>query len=389
MIRAKDTPVSHNLNQDTAIRVDDFRAINADNFADCGEDESASFLQSAFWSVFKSKTGWRAYYCRFSHTDAHESIPLYILCRSLPLGFSLAYIPHGPSSGLESLEPGQLLSSLAKALADQLPEKPLFFRFDLAWDMQTPQAELLSSAEYLKQYRLYRGTAVQVPDTVLLDLRQSEEEILAAMKPKWRYNIKLAAKKGILVSWSGKENLPVFMQLYRQTAQRDGIAIHTAEYYEKIFDIAARINEALHGNLIDVRLWIAEHEGDILAGIITLFYRGHAIYLYGASGNVKRNLMPAHALQWAAICAAKASGCQDYDFFGIPPNEDPNHPMAGLYKFKTGFGGRIVHRAGCYDAPVALFAYRVFKFMETARLYWHKNVKKRFVRKARQGSQSE
>lgn len=389
MIGESDTPVTQNQDQTADIRIDAFIAVNAENFADCAEDETSSFLQSAFWSVFKIKTGWRAYYCRFRLGDSHTSFPLFILCRNLALGFSIAYIPHGPSVCPESIEPGIFLSSLAKALANRLPEKTLFFRFDLAWDAQSAQSEMLSSSEYRKLHHLFRGTAVQVPDTVLLDLCQSEEEILAGMKPKWRYNIRLAEKKGVSVSWSGKDQLPIFMQLYRETAQRDGIAIHSSGYYEKIFEIAAQFNKALHENRADVRLWTASYNGEVLAGIITLFYRGHAFYLYGASGNAKRNLMPAHALQWAAICAAKEAGCCDYDFFGIPPDNDPNHPMAGLYKFKTGFGGRIVHRAGCYDAPITTLPYRVFMFMEKTRLYWHKNVKKHFVRKARQKTQSE
>lgn len=390
MIGESDRPVKHNKNQTADIHIDELLAVNAENFIDCAEDETSSFLQSAFWSVFKVNTGWRAYYCRFQLGDSQTSFPLFILCRYLVRGFSIAYIPHGPSVCPESIEPGIFLTSLAKALANRMPEKTFFFRFDLAWDAQSAQSEMLSSAEYRKLHHIFRGTAVQVPDTVLLDLCQSEEEILAGMKPKWRYNIRLAEKKGVSVSWSGKDQLSIFMKLYRETAQRDGIAIHSSGYYEKIFEIAAQFNKALHENRADLRLWIAaSSEREVLAGIITLFYRGHAFYLYGASSNIKRNLMPAHALQWSAICAAKKAGCYDYDFFGIPPQDDPNHPMAGLYKFKTGFGGKIVHRAGCYDVPIAILPYRVFIFLEKTRLYWHKNVKKHLTREARHKAQRE
>lgn len=389
MIAAKNEPVLYDLNQAVDVRIDLLKAINADNCFDCVEDETASFLQSAFWSLFKSETGWRAYYCRFSLNGEQASFPLFILCRNLGFGFTLAYVPHGPAFVPESIDPGIFLSRIARELIKWLPVRPLFFRFDLAWDAAMPQAVLLSSPQYLKRDHLFRGTAVQVPDTVLLDLRQSKEEILAGMKPKWRYNIRLAEKKGVVVSWSGKENLPIFMQLYRETAQRDGIAIHSAGYYERLFDIAERVNASFPHNKVDVRLWTARHGDDVIAGIITLFYHGQATYLYGASGNSKRNLMPAHALQWAALCAAKDAGCSVYDFFGIPPHDDPSHPMSGLYKFKTGFGGRVVHRAGCYDVPAALLPYRVFRGMENARLYWYKTVKKYFARKARKESKSE
>jgi lipid II:glycine glycyltransferase (peptidoglycan interpeptide bridge formation enzyme) len=128
-----------------------------------------------------------------------------------------------------------------------------------------------------------------------------------------------------------------------------------------------------------VAVWLATHESDVLAGIITIFISGQAVYLYGASSDLKRNLMPAYALQWAAIRAAKASGCAEYDFFGIPPGEDLGHAMAGLYLFKTGFGGRIVHRLGSVDLPVQPWAAAAFTSLERIRLFWHKKVMKRIA----------
>jgi lipid II:glycine glycyltransferase (peptidoglycan interpeptide bridge formation enzyme) len=114
------------------------------------------------------------------------------------------------------------------------------------------------------------------------------------------------------------------------------------------------------GRRPDLRLYIAEHEGDALAAAVTLFWGEDAVYLYGASADRKRNLMPAYLLQWTAMRGAKDAGCLRYDLFGIPPGDDPAHPMAGLYRFKTGFGGTIVHRPGSLDfalrpARAALF----------------------------------
>jgi lipid II:glycine glycyltransferase (peptidoglycan interpeptide bridge formation enzyme) len=113
-----------------------------------------------------------------------------------------------------------------------------------------------------------------------------------------------------------------------------------------------------------------------LASIITLFCGNEAVYLYGASSNEKRNLMPAYSLQWRAINDAIAFGCDRYDFYGIPPTNDESHPMHGLYRFKTGFGGSIVHRVGSYDIvlrPVLYFGYR---FAEGARSFWFKKIVK-------------
>ncbi|MGL4987163.1 MAG: lipid II:glycine glycyltransferase FemX, partial [Treponemataceae bacterium] len=104
-----------------------------------------------------------------------------------------------------------------------------------------------------------------------------------------------------------------------------------------------------------------------------------AVYLYGASSNEKRNLMPAYLLQWVAIKDAKESGCIQYDFYGIPPTDDINHPMHGLYRFKTGFGGRIVHRVGSFDIPFSIF-YLPFRLAESLRSFWFKKIKKIFAR---------
>jgi lipid II:glycine glycyltransferase (peptidoglycan interpeptide bridge formation enzyme) len=201
---------------------------------------------------------------------------------------------------------------------------------------------------------------VQAPDTVLIDLSSREEEILARMNAKWRYNIRLASRKGVTVRQAGEGELPVFYTLFQETARRDGIAIHSLDYYRTLF-VHGRDYPVTSGGQ-ELRLYLAEHEGEAVAAIITLFRGAEGIYLYGASSDRKRNLMASYALQWRAMRDARASGCQIYDLFGIPPSADPGHPMAGLYRFKTGFGGRIVHRPGSWDypcRPLGAFLFRI------------------------------
>ena len=169
------------------------------------------------------------------------------------------------------------------------------------------------------------------------------------MKSKWRYNIGLAKKKGVTVRQAGKEELEHFYTLLKETAQRDRIGIRSFNYYQTLFSHCQEYPQKGQ----EVVLYLAEHEGDILAGIVALFRGKEGIYLYGASSDHKRNLMAPYALQWQAMQDAKAKGCEEYDLFGIPPREDPDHPMVGLYRFKTGFGGRIIHRPGSWD-----YAYR-------------------------------
>jgi len=218
---------------------------------------------------------------------------------------------------------------------------------------------------------------VQPPDSTILDLDRSEEEILAGMKAKWRYNIRLAEKKGVIVSEEGRSGLDIFFGLYEETSRRDRIAIHPRAYYETLFEVAG---DQAGGEGADLRLWVARFEGEALAAIITLFYNGSATYLYGASSDSRRSLMPAYALQWSAIRAARSAGCSSYDFYGIPPRDDPDHPMGGLYRFKTGFGGRLVHYPGSWDFAYRPFLYGFWALAEALRSFWFKVALKRISR---------
>jgi lipid II:glycine glycyltransferase (peptidoglycan interpeptide bridge formation enzyme) len=193
------------------------------------------------------------------------------------------------------------------------------------------------------------------------------ESLMEQMKPKCRYNARLAIKKGVKVYQAGSEKVFDFYSLLKETALRDGIAIHNIEYYQDLLE-----NRWYSGEKPDLRLYFAEHQGDLIACIMTLFRGRDAVYLYGASSNIKRSFMAPYALQIKAMEDAKALGCEEYDLFGIPPNDDPAHPMSGLYRFKTGFGGKIINRYGCWDCPCRPMVYSVFRGVEEVR----KKVKK-------------
>jgi len=206
--------------------------------------------------------------------------------------------------------------------------------------------------------------------------------MLAAMRSKWRYNIHLAEKKGVVIHSYKAGNsdidkaIDIFYDLYKTTASRDGIAIHSKKYYQDLLLLSAA--ERRKNNAPLITLYTASHENDNLAAIITLFSKREAVYLYGASSNIKRNLMPAYLLQWTAINDAKAYGSSVYDFYGMPPSDDKNHPMYGLYLFKTGFGGNIVHRPGSIDIPLSPL-YKLYTMLETLRSFYHKKIKKIFA----------
>ncbi|GHV02458.1 peptidoglycan bridge formation protein FemAB [Spirochaetia bacterium] len=325
-------------------------------------DKAQSFLQSGFWGSFKARFGWNA---RAFLVDwgMFGVTPLMLIRRRLGPGISFAYVPWGPELPLDFPQTNEdrnaALAELALGLRCFLPRDTAFIRFDPPWytegaDMPRP----LIGKPFSRA-----GADVQPPDTVIVDLSPTAEAILAAMKPKWRYNIHYGPKKGVTVrrvdaaqgEWTA-DGLEAFYSLLKETAKRDGIAIHGIEYYQGLFTQAQEYAGA--GALVpELRLYLAEHstEGstEVLAAIVVLVRGRDAVYLYGASSSRNRNLMAPYALQWKAMEDAKASGCTNYDLFGIPPNGDPSHPMAGLYLFKTGFGGRIIHRPGSWD-----YAYR-------------------------------
>ena len=358
---------------------------------------SFPFLQAEFWSRFKSDFGWSARAFSLEFSPSSDSGPdlvtteFRVLIRRLAGPLCFAYVPGGPALDCPSAIRSELLAALGAALRPYLPASCILIRFDAPWfererRIPTDSSGALGTAEPTAQVlrpvfeRPLRkaGTDVQPPDTVLLPLGQGEEELLAAMKPKWRYNIRLAAKKGVIVTEEGEGALPLFYKLYEETSRRDRIAIHPLKYYERLFE---RARTSSGPAAPDLRLWVARHEGEALASIITLFYGGTATYLYGASSEVKRELMPSYALQWAAIRAARDAGCGIYDFYGIPPTDDPDHPMAGLYRFKTGFGGEIVHYAGSWDLVLSPILYSAWQAAEALRAFWFKDLRKRSLRK--------
>ncbi|GMO47001.1 MAG: lipid II:glycine glycyltransferase FemX [Termitinemataceae bacterium] len=329
-----------------------------------------NFLQSSFWGEFKASATWKVLYFDalwYSSVDDAEDLtflPLLVLCRSLAAGFGFAYIPWGPILpdyiAADDKAANAALRELACALKTILPANIAFLRVDPPWFWNEGEPK----RNIIKPF-IHAHADIQVPDTVVIDLMPTTDDILAQMKPKCRYNVKLGGKK-VSVEQCAKQDLPVFYQIFLETAKRDGIAARGIEYFASLFDLSCKD--------FDVRLYLAsckdgENGGKSIpiAGIITIFYGGIATYLYGASSNICRNLMAPYALQWQAMRDAKECGCRHYDLFGIPPTDEKNHPMAGLYRFKTGFGGNIIHRPGSQDYPYKTIFTALFRFAESIR----------------------
>ena len=354
------------------------------------------FLQSSFWAEFKGNHGWKS--CPVKAGETTYSV----LIRQLNLKYkkaSIAYIPMAPECSGEMDSTQDLekrLSELSAAIKPQLPSNTFCIRFDPAMDFETPSKR----DEYVQKLTLTNGSSclkkpksnIQPPDTTVLSLvenqdKKTDEQLLSVMKSKWRYNIKLASKKGVEVhkftygNEGFHEAFENFYSLFQQTSQRDGVQFHSKKYYEDLLQLSSQSEKAKADN-VKVTLYLAKHEDDYLAGIITLFcgtedIPGEAVYLYGASGNIKRNLMPAYLLQWNAIQDARQYGCLTYDFYGMPPTDDENHPMHGLYLFKTGFGGKNIHRPGSFDAVLNKTDYRLYTAVENLRAFYYKVIVKK------------
>ncbi len=310
--------------------------------------------------------------------------------KDLPGGYALLYTPHPFDIAGAEIRPRW--DELCRELRALFPGKRLCIRFDLPWEIgDAPAEEKLAEWD---MHNLKRAVMdVQPPSTVVLPLEGTEEEQLGSMKSKTRYNIRLSARKGVKTQVEDSGFIDTWYDLYRETAGRDRIAIHSKEYYRQLFTAAEDMRsghwpgpdsdpgkapaQGTDAAPPGLRIISARHEGDLLAAVIVSMYGDRATYMYGASSNQKRNMMASYAVQWAAIQMAREEGCTSYDLFGIPPADDPDHPMHGLYRFKTGFGGHILHRAGAWDLPLNRPVYALYRRVEHARSYYFKKLKKR------------
>lgn len=398
-----------------------------------------TFLQTPFWCEFKARHAWSYKrfalevkypvieddeHCEHSKKEASQeedvrAFEVAVLNRSFAKGmFSIAYIPLFPKlpyectpeeiinealEGEEStatikqelvtpetqtIEFAAYLADLAKALKPMLPKNTIAIRFDPDVSFTSPEDRDLfnfgmKTVIWADKLKLKKNKVdIQPPDSTLVDLTADEETILSRMHSKWRYNIRLSEKKGVTVhKYLGNdaklsEKLDKFYELTKETNARDGNSSHAKSYYKDLIESSAKEIDG-GKDVPQVSLYIAEHEGDEIASIMTLFSKDEAIYLYGASSNNKRNLMPNHLLQWTAMRDAKAYGSKFYDMYGMPPEgKDEHHPMHGLYMFKANFGGKNIHRTGSWDYPTSLW-YGPYNFVEKLRAFWYKKIVKK------------
>jgi lipid II:glycine glycyltransferase (peptidoglycan interpeptide bridge formation enzyme) len=324
-------------------------------------------LQTSRWGRLKAIFGWQVERLTIV---AHQAVigGAQVLYRSFFPGLTLAYVPKGPIVDWEA-EPvvTALMTALRQAARRRAafclkvePEIPLSSQFpgNSAVSGELP----LTSA--LRRLGLRPSPqSIQPRTTLVIDLDGSDELLLARLRPKWRYNIRLAERKGVIVRAGSIDDLPVYQRLVQETTQRNAFAAYGVDYYRTAYELFAPLGQAC--------LLVAEYQGVMLAGVMVFVTDRKAWYLYGASGNAHRDLMPSYLLQWRAMQWARGLGCLTYDLWGIPDEVGvaPEHyshadierkdGLWGVYRFKRGFGGRVVCTVGAYDDVYSRPIYRL------------------------------
>jgi vancomycin resistance protein VanK len=184
---------------------------------------------------------------------------------------------------------------------------------------------------------------------------RSEDDVLSGMNQLWRRNIKKAAKAGVEVTTStGRADLKAFHDLYVHTAERDRFTPRPLAYFERMF--AALSSEDPER----ISLYLAHHDGNLVAATVYVRVGGHAWYVYGASSTTRRDVRGSNACQWAMIRDSLAAGCDVYDLRGITPTLSADDSHVGLIQFKVGTGGQAVRYVGEWDLPLRPIVYRAF-----------------------------
>ena len=306
------------------------------------ESAPGHLLQSWGWGELKALAGWSP--LRLALYDGDQVVAAaQVLRRTAPhmplRAGHLAYIPRGPV--IDWSQPALCTSFFSHLTTCLRGQGAIALRMEPELPADAPEVELVVMR--MDAMRMHPTSTVQPLRTIVVDLSPTEEALLAQMKEKWRYNVRLAGRKGVTVrAAQSSADVSSWYRLLQTTGARDQFGIHTADYYLNAWNIFAPRDEA--------RLLLAEYDGQLLSGIFVGLFAHQAIYLYGASSNEQRQLMPNYLLQWEAMRWAKQRGAHSYDLWGIPATDAEDEAMAGVCRFKRGWGGRVVQFIGCYEA---------------------------------------
>lgn len=306
-----------------------------------------NFAQSYLWGKQKPMWQWDAIAVRGEDGAIRGSLA--VMTRKVPgIGRTLMYGCRGPVCDLDDRETFSQLLDGAKVLAKKYKSYVIKIDPDVP-SSNTAFSSMLQSFGFRAKEGGKNFEAIQPRYVFRLNVEgKTEEELLANFHQKWRYNIRLAERKGVTVRICGKEMVPAFSDLMLTTGVRDGFVTRKPEYFAAMLD-----NLGEHA-----RLYMAFDPNDTpIAGTLAIHYGDKVWYLYGASSNEHRNLMPNYLLQWRMIQWAVETNCRIYDFRGVSGDVSEDNPLYGLFRFKQGFGGDFTEFVGEMDLVLSTVIY--------------------------------
>jgi len=326
---------------------------------------NAHLLQTREWSLIKAPLGWSP----STYTWEDEAGSCIAAClilkrqvRILPglLSASILYAPKGPLLDWHDQPLVECVLSDLKQIARE--ENAIFIKIDpdiiyatglpgTEDEKSIPEGIRLQDSLKSSGWQ-YARDQIQFRNTITIDLSLANDELLARMKQKTRYNIRLAEKKGVAIRIGSLKDSAMLSKMYAETSLRNGFAVREREYYERVWKI-----------LFDAGMLtflIAEVEGEPVAGLILFHFAGRAYYFYGMSTEIHREYMPTYLLQWKAIQISRDLGCSVYDLWGAPEDFNESDLLWGVFRFKEGLGGRVIRTIGAWDFPAKRGLYNLY-----------------------------
>jgi len=308
---------------------------------------NAHLLQMGEWGELKSAFGWKPV-----RLVSDDGVGAQILFRRLPLGLTLGYMPKPVFN--DQLPSDQFWKEVDWVCKNH---RAIFLKIEPdSWESEVSRLRFPTTG--VVGLRLSQHN-IQPPRTIVVDIRGTEDEILARMKQKCRYNIRLAEKKGVTVRAWG--DLDGFYKMMQVTGGRDGFGVHSLEYYSRAYELFHPMGTC--------ELLVAEFESKPLAALMVFAHGKRAWYVYGASNDEERNRMPTYLLQWEAMRWARSKGAEEYDLWGVPDeneetleaNFETRHDgLWGVYRFKRGFGGELKRASQAMDKIYNPLLYKIY-----------------------------
>lgn len=318
--------------------------------------ERCNFQQSLEWA--KVKESWKNEVILAEDENGDIIGSLSVLIRKIPIFGTIMYSSRGPVCDINDISVMKQLTDGARELAKKYKAIVLRIEPDIESSDELFRSVVTNLGYKIKDDAKNFREEIQPRYVFRLDIKdKTEDEVFANFQQKTRYNIRLATKKGVTVKEGTREDLKDFHRIMVETGSRDGFIIRSLNYFEKMYDNLAPKH---------MRLLMAYYEGKPISGVIPIMYGNKTWYLYGASSNSHRNLMPNYLLQWEMIKMAINNGSDIYDLRGVSGVVDESHPQYGLYRFKKGFGAEFTEFIGEVYIPFKPLRYKMYKFAEKA-----------------------